>query len=159
MDASVSVATRVAEPTAIAADTEGQFVAFRCGETNYAIPIMAVREIRSWQPTTSIPSRSAGSRGVLDIRGTVVEVFDLSMLLGGGPIVPTAGSVVLVLSLEERVIGLMVDAVSDIIQTSTAELMPVPKNHSGKHWPVMVSSMVQHDSHLIGILDLDVIFS
>jgi len=139
-------------------DIDGQFVAFRCGQTNYGIPITTVREIRSWQPTTGIPGRSNSSRGVLDIRGTVVEVFDLNALLGGTETQPSAGSVVLVLALDDRVVGLLVDAVSDIIQTSAAEMMPVPANYGGGGWPAMVTSMVQHEGGLIGILDLDRIF-
>lgn len=137
--------------------TEGQFVAFSCGASNYGIPIMAVREIRSWQPTTPIPGRNPAARGVLDIRGTVVEVFDLSALLGYAPITPTAGSVVLVLSLDDRAVGILVDAVSDIIQASGDSLMPIPPNQ-GQQWPATVTSMVHHEGGMIGILDLATIF-
>lgn len=159
MDASLTGSASSAIPAPGAAYVEGQFVAFRCGQTNYGIPIMTVREIRSWQPTTGIPGRLNSSRGVLDIRGTVVEVFDLNALLGGPETEPGAGSVVLVLALDDRVVGLLVDAVSDIIQTSTAEMMPVPANYGGSGWPARVTAMVQHEGGLIGILDLDRIFT
>lgn len=135
-----------------------QFVAFRCGDASYGVPIMAVREIRSWQPTTSIPRREGASRGVLDIRGTVVEVFDLGELLGYTPIKTTSGSVVLVLALADRVVGILVDAVSDIIQASAADLMGVPASRDGLQWPATVTAMVQNDGQLMGILQIDSLF-
>ncbi len=138
--------------------TAGQFVAFRCGNTNYAVPIMTVREIRSWQATTSIPRRESASRGVLDIRGTVVEVFDLGELLGYPPIETTAGSVVLVLALGDRVVGILVDAVSDIIQAAADDLMEVPARRDSVGWPATVIAMVQSEDQLIGVLDVDQLF-
>lgn len=139
-------------------ETAGQYVAFRCGGAGYGIPIMSVREIRSWQPTTPLPGRTTAARGVLDIRGAVVEVFDLGLLLGGEAIEPTPGSVVLVLSHNDRVMGLLVDAVSDIIQTQAQDLMPVPPR-SSEGWGDQVSAMVNHENSLIGILDLDSVFA
>ena len=137
---------------------DNQFVAFRCGETSYGVPIMAVREIRSWQPMTTIPGRDGASRGVLDIRGTVVEVFDLAQLLGYGPMTKTAGNVVLVLSLDDRAVGILVDAVSDIIHAAADDLMPVPAHREGNDWPATVTAMVQHEGQLIGILSIETIF-
>ncbi|MEQ1899450.1 MAG: chemotaxis protein CheW [Devosia sp.] len=145
------------EPVVVDA-TAGQFVAFSCGGTGYCLPIMTVREIRSWQPTTVLPGRISSARGVLDIRGTVVEVFDLSKLLGGPPIEPTAGSVVLVLALTDRVVGILVDAVSDIIQAHPGELMAVPDQRADTGSAGRVSAMISYQDRLIGILDLDVMF-
>jgi purine-binding chemotaxis protein CheW len=157
MEASAFLAHGASEPAVVDA-TAGQFVAFSCGSTGYCLPIMAVREIRSWQPTTQLPGRISAARGVLDIRGTVVEVFDLSILLGGQPIEPTAGSVVLVLALSDRVVGILVDAVSDIIQAHPGELMRVPDQSAATGATGQVSAMVNYQDRLIGILDLDVIF-
>lgn len=138
--------------------TDGQFVAFSCGDAHYGIPIMAVREIRSWQPTTIIPGRSSAGRGVLDIRGTVVEVFDLAELLGGAPIVATSGSVVLVLALANRVVAILVDAVSDIIHAGPADLMPVPADHLPGTRNEQVTGLVRDQDRVIGILHLDKVF-
>lgn len=55
--------------------SSNQFVTFSAGGTGYGIYIVAVREIRSWTPTTELPSRDSSAKGMLDIRGKVVEVF------------------------------------------------------------------------------------
>ncbi len=137
--------------------TDQQYIAFRCGDTHYGVPVMAVREIRSWTPTVAIPGRHAAARGVMDIRGTVVEVFDFGALLGGKPVVPSPGSVVLVLSLENKLAGALVDAVSDIIQAGPADLMPTPE--TGVAPGRQVKCMVNHEDRLLAILDLAAVFS
>ena len=137
------------------AAADDQFVTFTCNGAHYGVPIMAVREIRSWQPTAPLPQRRPGARGVLDIRGTVVEVFDLSALLGGPALAPTTGNVVLVLSLGDRSVGLLVEAVSDIIQASPADLLPVPAAPDDRS---SIRVMASGGDRLTGILDLDVIF-
>src|SRR3569623_612698 len=89
-------------------DEGGQYVAFSTAGNTYAVPIMAVQEIKSWQSTPPIPQRSKASRGVLDIRGTIVEVLELGVLLGNPPVEPSPESVVIVLAVEEATIGLLV---------------------------------------------------
>ena len=129
-----------------------QFVTFAAGGTAYGIDIMQVREIRSRTPTTPLPDGGFGSCGVLDIRGSVVEVFDLAALLGGMSGDGGPGSVVLVVSLNGRNYGLQVDSVSDIIFASDDDYRPSPRG-GGK-----VPSLVKQRDNLIGILDLDVLF-
>ena len=131
-----------------------QFVTFSSGPSHYGVDIMAVREIRSWQPATQLAGRSAVSRGVLDIRGQVVEVLDLAVLLGGIPTEAGRGSVVLVLSRADRTLGLLVDSVSDIIQVEAQNIMPLPAslNAAGDEH---VLGMANHDQRLIALLDVD----
>jgi purine-binding chemotaxis protein CheW len=141
---------------AIAGATINQFVTFSSGEIRLGVDIMAVREIRSWQPATQLAGRPSVSRGVLDIRGQVVEVLDLSVLLGGAQTPADRGSVVLVLSIEERTVGLLVDAVSDIIQVESSQIMPVPAS-SDPSMVEHVSGMVNHDDRLVALLDVSVL--
>lgn len=132
----------------------GQFVTFSSGTSCYGVDIMAVREIRSWQPTTQLAGRSPVSRGVLDIRGQVVEVLDMSVMLGGGATEANRGSVVLVLARADRTVGLLVDAVSDIIQVDAADIMPLSPSidaDGGQH----LRGMVSHEERLIALLDVD----
>lgn len=131
-----------------------QFVTFSSGESRFGVDIMAVREIRSWQPATQLAGRSSVSRGVLDIRGQVVEVLDLSVLLGGQQTEAGRGSVVVVLSRADRTIGLLVDSVCDIIQVESHQIMPLPVSvdrTADDH----VFGMVNHDERLIALLDVD----
>ena len=118
---------------------------------------MAGREIRAWQPPTPVPGRSPASRGVLNIRGMVVEVLDLGVLLGHGPTADGHGKVVLVLSHKEKHLGLVVDAVSDIIQAGPSDLMPAPLRTPALSG-ASLTAMVDHETGLIGVLDLDSLF-
>jgi len=127
----------------------GQFVAFSTGGHTYAVPIMAVQEIRSWQATTPIPRRSPASRGVLDIRGTIVEVLELGVLLGSSAVEPRPESVVIVLMVEHLTLGLLVDSVFDIIQAGPGDLMPPPA-YDGDG---LVRAIINHTDRLVSIID------
>ncbi|WP_374626160.1 chemotaxis protein CheW [Devosia sp.] len=135
-----------------------QYVTFTSNGGHYGVDIMAVREIRSWQPTTPLPGRGAGARGVLDIRGQVVEVFDLSQVLGGPPLEAARGNVVLVLALDSRTIGILVDSVSDIIQVGADTLMPVPTAGAVSSAVGQIRGMVHHEDRLIAIVSLEDLF-
>lgn len=130
-----------------------QFVTFIVGDNAYGVDIMAVREIRSWTPTTILPDQAHGARGVLDIRGSIVEVFDLSVVLGAGAREQQANQVVLVVAMGERDVGLAVDSVSDIVDAAPGDFADPPQR-GGK-----VAAIVRQNDHLISILDLDVLFS
>jgi purine-binding chemotaxis protein CheW len=135
-----------------------QYVTFRAGNSRYGIDVMTVQEIRSWQPTTPLPQRPSSARGVLDIRGQVVEVFDLGKLLGGPAFEPNAGSVVLVLSLDDKVMGVLVESVSDIIQVRPQDQMPVPRAAADGARSNQVSSMVNHEGQLVALMNVDALF-
>lgn len=135
-----------------------QYVTFRSAGGQHGAGIMQVQEIRSWQQTAPLPNRPRAARGVLDIRGKVVEVFDLSTLLGGAALEPDKGSVILVLSLLDRTVGLLVESVSDIIQVEPGATMPVP-NDSDDPAIGCMDGMVNHEGTLVGLLDLEVLLS
>lgn len=135
-------------PSAVLLES-GQFVAFSTGGQTYAVPIMAVQEIRSWQATTPIPRRAPASRGVLDIRGTIVEVLELGVLLGSGPVEPKPESVVIVLREDGATVGLLVDGVYDIIQAGPGDLMPPPA-YDGDG---LVRAIINHADRLVSIID------
>ncbi len=130
-----------------------QFVTFTSGGQPYGIDIMSVREIRSWSPTTPLPGKRAFSRGILEIRGSVIEVFDLSQLLGGRATAIESGNVVLVISLGKENIGLQVEAVSDIIFAQPEDFRAVPSVGYIAGLDGKVSSLVEQSDQLVAILD------
>ena len=138
-----------------AAAVANQFVTFTAGENAYGIDIMAVREIRSWMPMTELPGQPFGACGVLDIRGSVVEVYDLSTLLGGRGTDPQRGHVVLVVALGDTNVGILVDSVSDIIFAKPDDFRDAPPSgrDDGK-----VSGLVKQEERLVAILNLDTLF-
>ncbi|WP_193334895.1 chemotaxis protein CheW [Devosia beringensis] len=137
--------------------TLDQFVTFTCSDRAFGIDIMSVREIRSWSPTTALPDQPHGAKGVLDIRGSVVQVYDLAVMLGGYGSEINTGQVVLVVSLQNQDVGLLVDTVSDIIFAQPEDLRPVPLS-GGDRANAMVSGMFKNEDRLIAILNLAAMF-
>lgn len=135
-----------------------QFVTFASGSRAFGIDIMAVREIRSWTPVTELPGQPHGAKGVLDIRGNIVQVYDLGTLLGARAVTAsdTQPQVVLVVSLSKFDVGLLVDSVSDIIFADGDDLRRVPKSERGGSG--QVSALVRNEDRLIAILDLGALF-
>jgi len=132
--------------------TNSQFVTFSCASRNYGIDIMAVREIRSWSPVTEVPDQPQAVRGVLDIRGEVVQVFDLNLLLGSALNKVTDSHVVIIVSVADKSIGILVDAVSDIINVGIKDMRPAPPN--GGNGSGVVSGMAKHKDTLFSILNM-----
>ena len=138
------------------ATTANQFVTFTCGQRLFGIEIMSVREIRKWSPTTPMPNQPYGASGVLDIRGSIVEVYDLASMLGAHSDQADTSKVILVVSLGNRDVGVIADTVSDIIFAKQDDMRRSP---GGKgHGESSVSKLVKSGDHLIAVLDLNVLF-
>jgi purine-binding chemotaxis protein CheW len=103
-----------------------QIITFQIGEQYLGVDILAIREIRAWSPTTLLPQVPDYVRGVVNLRGTVLPVIDLSARLGWGLIEPTARHVIIVVQIGEQLHGLIVDAVNDIVALSEEGLQPAP---------------------------------
>lgn len=103
-----------------------QFITFTLGDAEYGIDIMVVREIKGWTETTMIPNAPAYVRGVINLRGIIVPIFDLRARFGVGVTVPTSMHVVIIVAAGTRTVGLLVDTVSDIISVDPKEIRDVP---------------------------------
>ncbi|WP_284422762.1 MULTISPECIES: chemotaxis protein CheW [unclassified Bradyrhizobium] len=103
-----------------------QFITFTLGDEEYGIDIMVVREIKGWTETTMIPNAPAHVRGVINLRGIIVPIFDLRARFGVGVTVPTSMHVVIIVAAGTRTVGLLVDTVSDIISVDPKEIRDVP---------------------------------
>ena len=103
-----------------------QFISFRVGDEEFAIDIMAVREIKGWTQTAPLPNQPDYNLGVLNLRGTIVPTFDLGCRFGMGRTETTPFHVVIIVTVQERTMGLLVDAVSDILTVAEDQIRPVP---------------------------------
>ncbi len=92
----------------------------------FAIDIMSVREIRGWCASTRLPQAPAHVLGMINLRGSVLPVVDFSSRLGLGDSEPNTASVVIVTEIGDRLVGLMVDAVCDILTLGEGMLQPAP---------------------------------
>jgi purine-binding chemotaxis protein CheW len=110
-----------------ASENTQQFVTFTLGAAEYGIDIMVVREIKGWTETTMIPNAPAHVRGVVNLRGVIVPIFDLRARFGMGLTDPSKMHVVIIVAAGSRTIGLLVDTVSDIIAIDPKAIRPVPE--------------------------------
>ena len=103
-----------------------EFLAFKLGQEEYGINILRVQEIRSFEAPTQIANAPAYILGVVNLRGVIVPIVVMRMKFN----LPQASfdefTVVIVLNIDEHVIGMVVDAVSDVINLSPQEMRPVP---------------------------------
>ncbi len=104
-----------------------QFITFRSGEQEFGADIMAIREIRGWTETTPLPHAPDYVRGVINLRGVVLPVVDLKARLGLGRTETNPKDVIVVVQSETRTIGLLVDAVSDILTITGGDIQPTPE--------------------------------
>jgi purine-binding chemotaxis protein CheW len=103
-----------------------ELITFCIGEQEFAVDIMSVREIRGWSPATPLPQTPDYMRGVINLRGAVLPIMDLAARLGLTINEISARSVIVVVKVEERLIGLLVDAVSDILTITQDAIQPPP---------------------------------
>ncbi|MGA0599809.1 chemotaxis protein CheW [Caulobacter sp. KR2-114] len=103
-----------------------EFIAFCIGEQEFCVDIMSVREIRGWSPATPLPQTPEYMRGVINLRGAVLPIMDLATRLGLESSEPSERSVIIVTRMGERTIGLLVDAVSDILSVTQEMIQATP---------------------------------
>lgn len=103
-----------------------ELISFRVGDQEYCVDIMAVREIRGWSPATTLPQSPGYMRGVINLRGAVLPIMDLACRLGMAVNEPTVRSVFIVVKAGDRTVGLLVDAVSDILSINDDMIQPTP---------------------------------
>jgi purine-binding chemotaxis protein CheW len=103
-----------------------QYITFLATGQEYAADIMTIREIRGWTDTTTLPHVPDYVRGIINLRGMVLPVIDLKARLGLGQTEVSPKHVIIVVNSGERTIGLLVDAVSDILTVAKSEIQAVP---------------------------------
>ncbi|MAI62177.1 MAG: hypothetical protein CBB87_06750 [Micavibrio sp. TMED27] len=107
-------------------DADRQYITFTIGTEEYGTPILTVQEIRGWMKTTPLPNTPDYVRGVTNLRGNIVPVFDLRSRFSGENTDVTDRHVVIMAEIEGRTIGLLVDAISDILTIDEAKIQPPP---------------------------------
>ena len=105
----------------------GEFLSFRLGAEEYGIDILSVQEIRSYEEPTRIANAPEFIKGVVNLRGVIVPVVDMRIKLNCAKVDYNALTVVIVLSVHDRVVGLVVDSVSDVIRLSHDHIKAAPQ--------------------------------
>ena len=131
-----------------------ELIAFRIGGQEFCVDIMSVREIRGWTPATPLPRSPGYMKGVINLRGTVLPIIDLGARFGLTTSEPTARHVIMVAHIGGRTVGLLVDAVSDILQMTDASVQPTPDVASDQV-KSFVKGIFSIDGRMISLLELD----
>ena len=139
---------------AVAANTSRELIAFRIGEQEFCVDIMAVREIRGWTQATPLPRAPGYMKGVINLRGAVLPIIDLAVRFGLNTSEPTARHVIMVARIGGRTVGLLVDAVSDIIQLTDEQVQPTP-DVASDHVKTFVKGIFALDGRMISLIELD----
>jgi purine-binding chemotaxis protein CheW len=108
----------------------GEFLTFRLGSEEYGIDILKVQEIRSYEHPTRIANAPDFIKGVVNLRGVIVPIVDLRLKLGCAHAEYNSFTVVIVLNVRGRVVGAVVDSVSDVLELSQDGIKPAPAMNS-----------------------------
>ena len=103
-----------------------EFLTFALGNEAYGIEILKVQEIRGYEAVTGIPNAPAFLKGVINLRGTIVPIIDLRIKLNFPNVEYTKFTVVIILNVAARVVGIVVDSVSDVITLQPGQMKPAP---------------------------------
>ena len=147
------VAAQVIEPGSHDS-TMSQFVAFTIGEQNYCVDIMSVREIRAWTGATPLPNTADYVRGVINLRGAIVPIVDLRTRFGLGETEPTSSHVVVIVAIEDRLNGLLVDSVSDILSVSAKDVAAIPETDVGSRVRYL-DGLITEEDRMVAVIALD----
>ena len=104
-----------------------EFLSFRLGAEEYGIDILKVQEIRGWEQPTAIANTPAFIKGVINLRGIIVPIVDLRLKFNLSEANYDEFTVVIILSVARRVVGAVVDAVSDVLTLAAQQIKPAPE--------------------------------
>ncbi len=135
-----------------------QYLTFALQDQEFGIEILSVQEIRNYSSLTPIPNSPIEVRGVINLRGTVVPIIDLKAALGMECSSQDKFSVIIVVNVASKAIGLIVDAVSDVVDVKPEDIVQPPDmlNRGGK--PI-VHGIAKSEQRLISLLDLACLLS
>lgn len=117
-------------PTAHALQAAGEYLTFRLGDEEYGIPILKVQEIRGYEKPTRIANSPSYMKGVINLRGVIVPIIDLRLRLALAAVDYGPLTVVIILNIGSRVVGIVVDSVSDVLQLDASQVRPAPEMHT-----------------------------
>src|ERR1700722_16618711 len=131
-----------------------ELMAFRIGAQEFCVDIVSVREIRGWTPATALPHSPAFVRGVINLRGVVLPIVDLAARLGLASVEPTSRHVIIVAQVGKQTIGLLVDAVSEILTVADGMVQPTP-DVASEMAKTFVRGVLAIDGRMISLVALD----
>ena len=131
-----------------------EFITFHVGGQTFCIDIIAVREIRGWTPATPLPHAPSFVRGVINLRGSILPVVDLAARFGLAVKEPTARHAGVVVQSNGRTVGLLVEAVSNILMMDPDTIQATPEVATDTS-RTFIQGIVAADQEIISVLIVD----
>ncbi|MGH6647593.1 chemotaxis protein CheW [Aquabacterium sp.] len=140
-----------------------EFLTFRLGTEEYGIDILKVQEIRSYEPPTKIANAPSYLKGVVNLRGVIVPIVDLRVkfncLNAQGEVDINDFTVVIVLNVRGRVVGAVVDSVSDVIQLAEQMIKPAPEMSASMVDTTYITGIANISERLLILMDIESLMS
>ncbi|MHB1238534.1 MAG: chemotaxis protein CheW [Gallionella sp.] len=114
-----------------AAESGRELLTFTLGAEEYAIDILKVQEIRGYDAVTSIANTAEFIKGVINLRGSIVPIVDMRIKFRLGRVSYDETTVVIILNVANRVVGMVVDGVSDVLTLKAEQIKPAPEFGAG----------------------------
>ena len=147
-----------ARSAAAAKGASAEFLTFRLGAEEYGIDILRVQEIRSYEAPTRIANAPAFIKGVVNLRGVIVPVVDLRIKLNCATVEYNGFTVVIVLNVHDRVVGAVVDSVSDVLALSQDLIKPAPEMN-GSVDASFITGIASVSERMLILMDIEALMS
>ena len=131
-----------------------QFLTFALGQEEYGVEILKIQEIKGFSAITPLPNAPAYVRGVLNLRGTIVPIIDLRKKFGMREEAYTKVTVIVVVQVQGKIMGFIVDAVSDVLTVTGGDIQPTPDLH-GQVDTSFLNGLAKAGEKLVILLDID----
>lgn len=132
----------------------GQFLTFRLGAEQFGLEILRVQEIKGYSAITPIPNAPAHVKGVMNLRGAVVPVVDLRLKFAMREVEYTRFTVIILVMVQAKMVGLVVDAVSDVLSLGAADIAAPPVFDASVDTSFL-TGLARSGDTLISLLDID----
>lgn len=163
-DRTAALGTGADTVDAMQATADGeQYLTFTLGDEEYGVDILRVQEIKGWQRATPIPNTPHYVKGVINLRGTIVPVIDLRERFGMAAQEYSKFTVVVMVKVisgvRERIMGLVVDALSEVYTFQTEQIRPAPEFGAHIRTDFIRGLATVDDSKMVIVLDVDELLS
>jgi purine-binding chemotaxis protein CheW len=147
-------ATETTTSTDAGAAAGSEFLTFRLGGEEYGIDILKVQEIRGYEAPTTIANAPAFIKGVINLRGTIVPIVDLRIKFRLGEARYDSFTVVIILNVAGRVVGVVVDSVSDVMTLAGSQVREAPE-FSGSLDTGYITGLGTVDERMLILVDIE----
>ncbi len=142
----------------VAAGQPNEFLTFTLGDEEYGVDILKVQEIRGYDTVTKIPDAPDFIKGVINLRGTIVPVVDMRIKFKLGRADYNEFTVMIILNIARRVVGMVVDGVSDVMQLSAEQIRPAPE-FGGSINTRFITGLGTLDERMLILVDIEKLMS